>query len=166
MYILGLDPGSRYTGYGIVEKRGNRLRHVTSGRINATRGEGFVERLEIIYDGLCSILDEWTCDQAAIESIFTARNAMSSLKLGHARGVALLAARKHAGVPLAEYAPAQVKLAVAGSGRARKDTVRLMVTRTLGVSGELSEDASDALAVAICHAHCLDFERRLTSEIP
>lgn len=166
MRILGIDPGSRYTGYGIVEKHGNRLRHVASGRINATKGDAFMDRLEIIYDGLCSVLDEWKCEAAAIESIFTARNAMSSLKLGHARGVALLAAKKHAGVPVAEYAPAQVKLAVAGSGRARKDDVRMMVTRTLGITGQLSEDASDALAVAICHAHCLDFERRLTAEIP
>ncbi len=160
MHILGLDPGSRYTGYGIIERTGGRLRHVASGRINATRGEDFSHRLDLIYQGLTEVLEEHPCDQAAVESLFTARNAMSTIKLGHARGVALLVLR-HYDLEMSEYAPAQVKMSVAGHGRAKKEDVQAMVKRVLGVKGKISWDASDALAVAICHAQASDFNRRL-----
>ncbi len=161
LYVIGLDPGSRYTGYGIVEKKGQELTHVASGRINAARAGEFPDRLEVIYGALSDILSEFECSAAAMESIFTARNAMSSLKLGHARGVSMLALR-HAELDVAEYAPAKVKQAVAGHGRARKEDVAHMVKLALSIpDAKLSEDASDALAVAICHCHMLDFEARL-----
>lgn len=163
MYVIGLDPGSRYTGYGIVKKNGQDLQHVTSGRINAVKAGEFADRLEVIYDALSDILSEFPCAAAAMESIFTGRNAMSSLKLGHARGVSLLALR-HAELDVSEYAPAKVKQAVAGSGRARKEDVARMVKLVLEIpDAKLSEDASDALAVAICHCQMLDFERRLAA---
>lgn len=164
MRILGLDPGSRYTGYGIIERSDGRLRHVTSGRINASRGETFAARLELIYSGLNELLVEHPCDAAAVESLFTARNALSTIKLGHARGVALLAAR-HARLEISEYPPATIKQTVAGHGRATKDVVQEMVKRLLGIRGDMSSDASDALGVAICHAHSLDFTRRLEPSI-
>lgn len=160
MRVLGIDPGSRFTGYGIVERRDGRLRHVASGRINASRGDSFADRLDIIYKGLSSVLEDYDCEVAAVEGLFTARNAMSSIKLGHARGVALLVLQ-HCDMTISEYAPAKVKKTVAGNGRASKEDVQLIVKRLLGVNGDLSSDASDALAIAICHCHSLDFHDRL-----
>jgi crossover junction endodeoxyribonuclease RuvC len=162
--VIGIDPGSRYTGYGIVERVGTRLRHVASGRINATAGEDFSQRLELIYDGLCLVLEETPCQGGAIESIFTARNAMSTIKLGHARGVAILAARHH-GLKLAEFAPSEIKQAVTGSGRASKEAVAAMVKTLLRIEGDISPDASDALALAICQLNSMSFLNRL-SETP
>ena len=152
MRVIGIDPGSRYTGYGIIEKVGNDFRHVASGRINA------------IYNALASVLEEFPCDGGAAESIFTARNAMSTIKLGHARGVALLALR-HASIDVHEYAPTAVKQAVTGYGRASKEAVGDMVKRLLelDLNADLSSDASDALAVAICHCQMIQFNERLTS---
>lgn len=161
MRVIGIDPGSRFTGYGIVERVNGRLRHVASGRINATAGDDFGERLVIIYEGLQTILEETPCESGAIESIFTARNAMSTIKLGHARGVAVLAAR-HAGLALAEYAPAEVKQGVTGHGRATKEAVAAMVKTLLRIDGDLSADASDALALAICHLNAHAFHERLS----
>jgi crossover junction endodeoxyribonuclease RuvC len=160
MRVLGVDPGSRYTGYGIVERSDGRLRHVASGRINASRGDSFADRLDIIYRGLTKVLQDFDCEVAAVEGLFTARNAMSSIKLGHARGVALLVLQ-HSEMVISEYAPAKVKKTVAGNGRASKDDVQMIVKRLLGVRGDLSSDASDALAIAICHCHSLDFKDRL-----
>ena len=136
------------------------LRHVASGRINASKGDDFADRLEIIYEGLNEVLESYPCDEGAIESLFTARNAMSTIKLGHARGVALLA-MKHHSLGFGEYPPATIKLAVAGHGRAEKDAVQSMVCRILGLKGDLSSDASDALAVAITHIQQIDVTRRL-----
>ncbi|TXD36409.1 crossover junction endodeoxyribonuclease RuvC [Lujinxingia vulgaris] len=160
MIVIGIDPGSRFTGYGLVKKRGQELEHVASGRINASRAKTFIERLEIIYGGLSAVLNEYSVDEAAVESVFVARNAMSTIKLGQARGVALLAL-SHANLALNEYAPTLVKQAVTGRGRASKDTVGQMVRVHLGLRGELAEDAADALAVAICHCQAFDFQRRL-----
>ena len=160
MRVIGIDPGSRYTGYGIIERVGPKLRHVASGRINATKGESFADRLDLIYKGLATILEEYPCQEGAIESIFTARNAMSTIKLGQARGVALLAA-KHQGLTLAEFAPSEIKQAVTGSGRATKEVVTAMVKTILRIEGELSEDAGDALALAICHLNTSSFLSRL-----
>lgn len=160
MLVLGIDPGSIYTGYGLVEKTGSDVRYVASGRINAASAGEFVARLEVIYSGVRQILREFEPEYAAVESIFFARNAMSSLKLGHARGVALLAVQ-HAALELAEYPPATVKQAVTGHGRADKDQVAQMVKLTLQIEGELAEDASDALAVAICHCLQADYLRRI-----
>lgn len=160
MLVLGIDPGSRYTGYGVVRKSGSDLFYVAAGRINAARAGDLSERLPIIYGGICEIIEEFEPEQCAVESIFFAKNAMSSLKLGHARGVSLLALQL-ADVALYEYPPASVKQAVAGHGRANKDEVKRMVKMTLQIEGDLAEDAADALAVAICHCQAAGFEDRL-----
>jgi crossover junction endodeoxyribonuclease RuvC len=158
--ILGIDPGSRYTGYGVVRKSGSEIIYVASGRINAARAGDLSERLPVIYEGICEIIEEFEPAQSAVESIFFAKNAMSSLKLGHARGVSLLALQM-ADIPLHEYPPASVKQAVAGHGRATKDEVNRMVKMTLRLEGDLAEDAADALAVAICHCQAAGFADRL-----
>ena len=160
MLVLGIDPGSRYTGYGIVQKKGADILYVASGRINAARAGDLSSRLPVIFDGIQQIIQEFTPETAAVESIFHAKNAMSSLKLGHARGVALLALQL-AHLPLTEYPPTSVKQSVAGYGRASKDDVQRMVKLTLNIQGTLAEDASDALAVAICHCHAAGFHNRL-----
>lgn len=161
MRIIGIDPGSRYTGYGVIEHKGQELRHIASGRINATGGATFAERLEIIYQGLESVLGEWPAEEAAVETTFTAKNAQSTIKLGHARGVALLALR-HKTLPIHEYAPALIKKSVAGNGRATKAQVTQMVKMRLGIQVEISSDAADALAIAICHSQIADFKQRLS----
>ena len=160
MRIIGIDPGSRYTGYGVVEKSGQDFVHLASGRINATRGDSFAERLEIIYRGLETILDEWPAKVAAVETIFTAHNARSTIKLGQARGVALLALR-HAELAIHEYAPAKVKKNITGRGRATKHQVVKMIQMRLDLATHLSEDAADALAVAICHGQAAAFQERI-----
>lgn len=161
MRIIGIDPGSRYTGYGIIEQRGQDLHHIASGRINATKGQSFYDRLEIIYSGLEKILQEFPVESAAVESIFTARNIRSTIQLGQARGVALLALR-HQGLPIHEYAPTLVKKNVTGGGGATKDQVAQMVKMRLSLRSKLSEDASDALAVALCHSQAAGFYQRLS----
>jgi crossover junction endodeoxyribonuclease RuvC len=158
---MGIDPGSRYTGYGVVRKRGADLIYVASGRINAARAGELSARLPVIFEGLREIIEEFSPDESAVESIFFAKNAMSSLKLGHARGVSLLALQL-AGIPLSEYPPTSVKQAVTGHGRADKDEVQQMVKLTLRLRGNLAEDASDALAVAICHCQVAGFADRLS----
>lgn len=160
MLVLGIDPGSRYTGYGLVEKDGRHLHFVAAGRINAASAGELPDRLPVIYDGMTELLDEFDPVEAAVESIFFAKNAMSSLKLGHARGVALLTLA-HANLPLYEYPPATVKQTVAGHGRASKDDIQRMVKMTLRLEGDLAEDAADALAVAICHCESRNFADRL-----
>ena len=160
MRIIGIDPGSRYTGYGIVEKNGQQLQHLASGRINATSGATFSHRLEIIYEGLSKVLGQWPADVAAVETIFTAHNARSTIKLGQARGVALLALR-HLELQIHEYTPAKVKKNVTGHGRATKTQMVKMVQMRLGITNDLSEDAADALAVALCHGQAAAFAERL-----
>lgn len=160
MQIIGIDPGSRYTGYGLIDKNGQNVEHLASGRINATKGDTFAHRLEIIYEGLQSVLADFDPAVAAVETVFTAHNAKSTIKLGQARGVALLALR-HAELELHEYAPAQVKKNTTGRGRATKDQVVQMVKLRLDLDADLAEDAADALAVAICHGQAAGFQRRL-----
>lgn len=160
MLVLGIDHGSRYTGYGVVRKNGSELVYVASGRINAARAGELSARLPVIYEGIREIIETYTPEQCAVESIFFAKNAMSSLKLGHARGVALLALSM-ADIPLSEYPPTSIKQAVAGHGHAKKDEVQQMVKLTLKLRGELAEDAADALAVAICHCQFAGFAERL-----
>lgn len=161
MIVIGIDPGTQYTGFGILESKGNTMTRLSSGRIRAgTSKVPLPERLKIIYENLHTVLEEYKPQYGAIEGIFTARNAMSSLKLGHARGVAMLALHLH-DVELCEYPPASIKQAVAGNGRASKDTVQMMVKMTLGLTGKLLEDESDALACAICHCHTIKFNQRL-----
>lgn len=149
--ILGIDPGSRITGYGVIDIDGNRVVYVDSGciRINA---EELPERLKIIFDGVGEIIRMHTPEMMAIEQVFMHRNADSALKLGQARGVAICAGVQHE-LPVSEYAPRLVKQAVVGTGSASKEQVQHMVCRLLGLSETPQADAADALAIALCHAH-------------
>jgi crossover junction endodeoxyribonuclease RuvC len=153
MRILGIDPGSRITGYGLIEKTGNRLIHVDNGAIYTRTDAPLSDRLKIIYDGLTQVIADHAPDTVAVERIFVAKNALSALKLGHARGVAMLAG-VNAGLPVGEYTAVEVKQAVVGYGKAAKTQVQQMVRVLLNLPEIAQEDASDALAVAICHAHC------------
>jgi crossover junction endodeoxyribonuclease RuvC len=151
--IVGIDPGSDRTGYGCVETDGRRHRLVTCGAITSAAGDPFPTRLARIYRELTSLFAKTRPDCVAVESVFHAANARSALKLGHARGVALLAAVE-AGCPIVEYTPAEVKRAVVGYGRAEKRQVQQMIKLLLGLAQPPSPyDAADALAVAICHVH-------------
>jgi crossover junction endodeoxyribonuclease RuvC len=155
--IFGIDPGSVRTGFGCVDSDGSRHRLVRCGAITAPARVSFPERLHRIHTELAGLLAECRPDAVAVESLFHAVNARSALQLGHARGVALLAASQ-AGLPISEYPPAEVKRAVVGYGRAEKHQVQQMVALLLGLA-VLPEpyDASDALAVAICHVHTSGF---------
>lgn len=148
--ILGIDPGSRYTGYGIIDCDRGRSQVVASGRIAA--GDGDISgRLVRIDAELTALLTEFQPAEAALEEVFVKHNVRSALVLGQARGVALCAIARVA-VPAAEYAPAQVKMALTGSGRAEKEQVQHMVKVLLGLQGRLQADAADALAIALTHA--------------
>ena len=153
MRIVGIDPGSERTGYGCVETDGRRHRLVTCGAITAAAGDSFPTRLARIHRELANLFAKTRPDCVAVESVFHAVNARSALKLGHARGVALLAAVE-AGCTIVEYTPAEVKRAVVGYGRAEKRQVQQMIKLLLGLAQPPTPyDASDALAVAICHVH-------------
>lgn len=149
--ILGIDPGSRFTGYGIIDFKENKPVHVACGVI-ATKGDDFPQRLGQIFTGLTAVLEEFQPEQMAIENVFMARNAMSALKLGQARGAAIAAAVHHQ-LPVSEYAARQVKQALVGKGSASKDQVAQMVRYILQLTNTPKEDAADALGIAICHAH-------------
>jgi crossover junction endodeoxyribonuclease RuvC len=151
--IFGIDPGSGRTGYGCIEIVGSRHRLVICGSLSAPARSTFPEKLHYIHAGLGALLARHRPDCVAVESIFHARNVHSALKLGHARGVALLAASE-AGLEVVEYAPAEIKRAVVGYGRAEKRQVQHMIKLLLGLDAVPSpHDAADALAVAICHVH-------------
>jgi crossover junction endodeoxyribonuclease RuvC len=151
--IFGIDPGSERTGYGCIDTDGSRHSLVACGAITAGPRAEFLARLVAIHEGLRGLLEEHHPDCVAIEDVFHARNVRSALKLGHARGVALLAASQ-AGLPVTAYSPAEVKRAVVGYGRAEKHQVQQMVCLLLGLAAApTSYDASDALAIAICHLH-------------
>ncbi len=164
MRILGIDPGSRATGYGILEKEGNRLRHIDNGAIFTRSGDEIPQRLETIHSHLCRIIDQYRPQAMAVEQIFLSKNALSALKLGHARGAAILAG-VNVGLAVHEYTAMQVKSAVAGYGRADKRQVQEMVRILMNLPEIAQEDASDALAVAICHAHSCGLNNRLESAL-
>ena len=149
--ILGIDPGSRITGYGVIQKQGRKLHYLGSGCIRMT-ADPLPERLKQVYDGVSEVIRQFQPTEFAIESVFMARNADSALKLGQARGVAIVAAC-NAGLPVAEYAARLMKQAVVGTGGADKAQVQHMVTQILKLPGTPQEDAADALGIAICHAH-------------
>jgi len=155
--ILGIDPGSRATGYGIIDKIGSNLGFVTCGTIRTGGENKFGDRLLVIYEGLRSVIDQYKPDVAAVEDVFLSQNPQSALKLGHARGVAVLAAMK-SGLEVHDYLPRKVKQAVAGYGQADKQQVQHMVRALLELSSSPSNDAADALAVAICHANQTAFQ--------
>jgi len=151
--IFGIDPGSERTGYGCIASDGRRHRLLGCGTISAPAGAAFADRLHAIHSGLADLLAAHRPDCVAIENIFHAKNVRSALKLGHARGVALLAASA-AGIAIVEYTPAEVKRAVVGFGRAEKPQVAQMVKLLLGLDAPPSpHDAADAVAIAICHIH-------------
>jgi crossover junction endodeoxyribonuclease RuvC len=150
--LLGIDPGLRFTGWGLIESHGNRLRHIADGVIATDAATPVPERLKILHDGLMALLELHHPAEAAVEETYVNRNGSATLKLGYARGIALLAPAL-AGVPVTEYAAKTVKMAVVGTGGADKDQVEMMVRRLLPGATIRRSDASDALAVAICHAH-------------
>ncbi|MBX2883331.1 MAG: crossover junction endodeoxyribonuclease RuvC [Granulosicoccus sp.] len=149
--VLGIDPGSVVTGYGVIETDGSRSFHLAHGHIRA-RGNCFAEKLGHIHQSLGDVIEQWQPQEAAIEQVFLSNNAMSALKLGQARGAAVTAViSQHLSV--AEYAPRAVKKVVTGSGSANKQQVQTMVRSLLQISKSLQVDAADGLAIAICHAH-------------
>jgi len=150
--ILGLDPGLRRTGWGVVESHDNRLRHVASGVVTPNTRLETPARLNLLYDGVARLIEAWAPDEAAVEEIFVNKNPGSTLRLGQARGVVMLAPAR-AGLAVHEYAANAVKKSVVGAGHADKAQVQAMVRMLLPTADPQSEDAADALAVAICHAH-------------
>jgi crossover junction endodeoxyribonuclease RuvC len=163
--VFGIDPGSARTGFGCVQSDGSRHRMIVCGAITIPIAHTFPEKLRIIHVELGILIARHQPDVVAIENLFHAANARSALKLGHARGVAMLAAVE-AGVPIVEYTPAEVKQSVVGYGRAEKGQVQSMVQLLLGLSEPPTPfDASDALAIAVCHLHRMNL-RGVAGEIP
>ena len=150
--ILGIDPGLRITGFGVIEKHGNQLVYVASGCIKSNDKESLPERIKTLFAGISEVIATYAPNQAAVEKVFVNVNPQSTLLLGQARGAAL-SALVHAGLPVAEYTALQVKQAVVGQGKAAKGQVQHMVIRLLELPGAPNADAADALACAICHAH-------------
>jgi len=150
--LLGIDPGLRFTGWGLLESHGNRLRHVADGVIATDSKQSVPDRLCVLHHALAELIGRYRPDEAAVEETYVNRNGTATLKLGYARGVALLSASL-AGLVVAEYGAKTVKLAVVGTGGADKEQVAMMVRRLLPGATMSRADASDALAVAICHAH-------------
>lgn len=161
MLILGVDPGSRLTGYGIINAVGNRLVYVDCGCIRLGNGS-HPERLQTLFRELGTVIDRHCPQQCAVEDVFVGKSASSALKLGQARGSAMVACLDR-DLPLSEYPARKVKQAVTGNGNASKEQVQHMVRVLLGLQGELQEDAGDALAVAICHANTRESLSRVTS---
>jgi len=150
--ILGIDPGLRRTGWGLIETEGNRLIHVACGSLETSERASLSERLLAIHDGLIAVIERFRPHEAAVEATFVNANAVATLKLGQARGVAMLVPAR-AGLAVAEYAPNVVKKTVVGAGHGEKMQIRMMVGVLLPKADPQSEDAADALAIAVCHAH-------------
>lgn len=149
--ILGIDPGSRLTGYGIINAVGNKLEYVCCGSIKLPAVD-HPERLKLIFDNIGLLIEQHMPEQCAIEEVFLGKSVSSALKLGQARGAAIVACMHH-NLEVSEYSPRKVKQAIVGNGGAGKEQVQHMVKILLGVSGEVQADAADALALAICHAN-------------
>jgi crossover junction endodeoxyribonuclease RuvC len=152
MRVLGLDPGLRHTGWGIIDVAGNRLSYVADGVVYAPTDLPLADRLVVLFRHIIDVLERFRPDEAAVEETFVNKNAASTLKLGVARGVVLLAPAER-GLPVAEYSANLVKKSVVGAGHADKAQVQMMVRRLLPGCAAATPDAADALAVAICHAH-------------
>jgi len=150
--ILGIDPGLRRTGWGVIEADGNRLIFVACGSLEPSRNLPLAERLLVIHDGLSEVLARYQPEEAAVEQTFVNKDGVATLKLGQARGVAMLAPARF-GIPVAEYAPNQIKKTVVGAGHADKNQVAMMLKILLPKAAPSSPDATDALAIAITHAH-------------
>ncbi|HWU84658.1 MAG TPA: crossover junction endodeoxyribonuclease RuvC [Rhodocyclaceae bacterium] len=152
MRILGIDPGLRVTGFGVIDAQGSKLSYVASGVIKTPGDENLPERIKVILDGIAEVVQTYAPNQAAIEKVFVNVNPQSTLLLGQARGAAI-SALVLADLPVSEYTALQVKQAVVGHGKAAKEQVQAMIVRLLSLPGEPSADAADALACAIAHAH-------------
>jgi crossover junction endodeoxyribonuclease RuvC len=164
MRVLGIDCGSRITGYGVVDTRGTDCVFVACGAIRTTPSDPLAGRLKFIYRALIGIIRDFQPEAAAFETLFYATNVQSALKLGHVRGVSLFAAAE-ANLPVFEYSPLEVKSAVTGYGRAEKPQVQQMVRALLRLTAPPEPfDASDALAVAICHVHTNRYTKALTTQ--
>ena len=150
--ILGIDPGLRITGFGVIEMHGNKLVYVASGCIKSNDKESLPDRIKTLFAGISEVIATYAPNQAAVEKVFVNVNPQSTLLLGQARGAAI-SALVHAGLPVAEYTALQTKQAVVGHGKAAKEQVQDMVVRLLNLPGAPTADAADALACAICHAH-------------
>ena len=150
--ILGIDPGLRRTGWGLVESVGNRLIYVACGSLETSERAELGTRLVVIHDGLAEVVERYRPHEAAVEATFVNANAAATLKLGQARGIAMLVPAK-AGLVVAEYAPNVVKKTVVGAGHGEKAQIRMMIGVLLPKADPQSEDAADALAIAVCHAH-------------
>jgi len=155
--IIGIDPGTVVTGWGVIEAHGSALTHLGHGTIATAGALGQEDRLSLIYRGIEEVIQSYGPHGLSLERVFFARNAQSALKLGQARGVALLAAA-HSGIAVHEYAASEIKLAVVGYGQATKEQVQRMVSSLLQLPGKMAWDASDALAAAICHLHGQRFQ--------
>lgn len=165
MRILGVDPGLRRTGFGVIEARGSRLAYVASGTIVVPPGKPLAARLKVILDNLRLVVTDTRPDQAALEKVFLNANPASTLLLGQARGAAICALAD-SGLEIEEYTALQIKKAVTGTGRASKQQVQAMVRHLLSLDGDPAPDAADALACAICHAHCGPLVARLQAQAP
>jgi crossover junction endodeoxyribonuclease RuvC len=160
--ILGIDPGLRRTGWGVIEICGSRLSHIDSGIVKTVMEGSLAERLVELYDGIHAVIERFRPDVAAVEHTFVNKDPVATLKLGQARAIALLVPAR-AGLVVAEYAPNQVKKSVVGVGHAEKGQVHVMVKMLLPQSDAKSADAADALAVAITHAHMAETSARMDS---
>lgn len=160
--VLGIDPGSRLTGFGVLDFASDKASYIASGIIQSIDGD-FPQRLKVIYDAVCELVVEYKPDVVSIESVFVHKNPGSALKLGHARSAAICATFQ-ANAEVFEYAPREIKLAVVGTGSATKDQVQHMVVSLLGLEGAPSPDAADALAAALCHGHQSRLGSRLTEK--
>ncbi len=152
MIIMGIDPGSKITGYGIIEKQRDILNWIVDGQIAPSNRLSFYEKIFDVFSQMRKILDDYRPEEIAIEDIFYSKNVKSSIRLGHVRGAIIVAALL-SGIPIFEYTPLQVKKAVVGYGKATKEQVRDMVRIILDIERDMGLDSSDALAVAICHAN-------------
>lgn len=158
--IIGIDPGSHITGYGVIDVVGNKIEHVDCGGIHTNPKMPIEERLQFIHKKISEILEKFQPDSAGVEDVFFAKNAKSSLMLGHVRGVVLLALANH-GIPFTALSPREVKQAVCGYGAADKSQVQMMVKTLLRLKEIAFEDASDALAIAITHGNSINLQKRL-----
>jgi len=162
--ILGIDPGSRKTGFGIIELEGRKIKHIVNGRLMVGDGD-FPERLRQIFEGLTDLIERYQPDMMAIEKVFLHKNADSALKLGQARGAAICAGVSR-NLSVAEYSATQIKKAVVGNGHAKKDQVQYMMSIILSLSEPLEEDAADALACAVTHANFANIGGPKNNKLP
>ena len=162
MRILGLDPGLKHTGWGLIEQSAGRLVHIAHGRVDTDAKASLATRLATLHAGLSDVMDRYRPDEAAVEETFVNTNPTATLRLGMARGVVLLVPALY-GIPVAEYGANHIKKSVVGAGHADKTQVQAMIAHILPTARAGSADAADALAVAVCHAHHRETQQRLAA---